>query len=166
MRPSVRTGIALVLGLTLGGPAWSQTGADQHQHGAIHTPDQFQWKDGPPSLPPGAQFVVVEGDPSKKGEYFALRLRLPDGYRIPPHWHPVHERLTVLSGTFHLGQGDTVAQDKMQPLPAGSYFMMPPESRHYARAEGETIVQLTSIGPWEIRYVNPKDDPRKGTSGK
>ena len=132
------------------------------QHGAVYTPDKLEWKKGPPSLPAGAEFVVIEGDPSK-AEFFAMRLRLPDGYRVPPHWHPVHERVTVISGTFHLGQGEKFDAKATQALKAGSYFTMPPEMRHFARAEGETVVQLNSVGPWEIRYVDSADDPRRAT---
>ena len=151
--------VALGLGLATAG---AEAGAQATKHdGTVYTPDQFTWRDGPPSLPKGAEFVVVEGDPSKEGAYFALRLRLPDGYRIPPHWHPVHERVTVISGSFHLGHGDRFDAQATRALGAGSYFTLPPKSRHYAYAKGETIVQLNSIGPWEIRYVNPEDDPRK-----
>ena len=159
------TAVPLVLSLTISGAA-VMAGQQHDQHGgAIYTPGQLKWQEGPPSLPKGAQFVVIEGDPSK-AEFFAMRLRLPDGYRIPPHWHPVHERVTVISGVFHLGQGKTFDAKAAQPLEAGSYFTMPPESRHFARAEGETIVQLNSIGPWQIQYVNPEDDPRRQSKGR
>jgi hypothetical protein len=94
-------------------------------HHRLYRPDQVQWKDGPPSLPAGAKFAVLEGDPSKSG-FFAMRLRLPNGYRIPPHWHPVVERVTVVSGTFHLGMGEQPDWEAMQELPAGSYVSMQP----------------------------------------
>jgi quercetin dioxygenase-like cupin family protein len=153
--------LALALGLTIGG-AGLVYGTQTSQHDAsIHTPDKIAWRDGPPSLPTGAQFAVIDGDPAKDGEFFAMRLRLPDGYRIPPHWHPVTERVTVISGTFHLGHGETFDAENMQALEAGSYFAMPPKMRHFARAEGETVVQINTIGPWDIQYVNPQDDPRK-----
>lgn len=126
----------------------------------LYRPDQLQWKDGPPSLPPGAKFAVLEGDPSQSG-FFAMRLRLPDGYRIPPHTHPVVERVTVVSGTFHLGMGGQADWQSMQELPAGSYVSMQPGMQHYARASGETVVQLATVGPWGITYVNPADDPRR-----
>ena len=77
------------------------------------------------------------------------------------HWHPNVERVTVLSGTFHLGHGEVVDMDKVESLEPGSYTSMPPGMRHFAIAEGETIVQLTTVGPWEIHYVNPDDDPRR-----
>src|SRR5688500_9671413 len=80
-------------------------GTAKHQSGATPTtpghavirPDQMKWQPGPPSLPPGAQFVVLEGDPAKEG-FFAMRVRMPSGYTVPPHTHPKTERVTVISG--------------------------------------------------------------------
>lgn len=123
-------------------------------------PDQVPWKDGPASLPMGAKFAVLEGDPGKAG-YFSMRVMMPDGYRIPPHWHPGVERVTVISGTFHLGMGERFDAAATQTLPAGSYAFMPPGMRHFARAEGQTVIQITTMGPWGINYVNPSDDPRR-----
>ena len=123
-------------------------------------PDKAEWKDGPASLPPGAKIAVLEGDPSKEG-FFALRLQLPDGYKIPAHWHPGIERLTIISGTFHLGMGDKLDPSKAEALPAGSYVSMQPQMKHFAWAEGPTVVQLATNGPWEIHYVNASDDPRQ-----
>lgn len=128
-------------------------------HHITHGADQIPWKDGPRSLERGAQMAVLEGDPSKR-ELFTMRLKLPDGYRIAPHWHPNYERVTVPSGTFRLGHGDRFDAAAAEPLDAGSYTTMPPKMRHFAIAEGETIIQLTSVGPWKINYVNPDDDPR------
>jgi quercetin dioxygenase-like cupin family protein len=129
------------------------------EHG-LFRPEQVNWKDGPPSLPPGAKFAVLEGDPSKEG-YFAMRLKLPSGYKIPPHTHPNVERVTVISGTFHLGMSDTFDEAAAHALPAGSYTFMQPGMKHFAWAEGETEVQITTIGPWKINYLNPADDPRR-----
>src|SRR5918993_61532 len=67
------------------------------------TPDQVKWGPGPPSLPPGAQLAVLEGDPSKAGSPFAIRAKFPDGYKVPPHWHPTDERVLVLAGTLGVG---------------------------------------------------------------
>lgn len=133
--------------------------AGEPKHG-LFTPDQFNWKDGPPSIPAGAKVVVLEGDPAKEG-YFAMRLQLPNGYKLPPHWHPNVERVTVISGTFHLGTGEKFDRDATKALPAGSYVFMEPGMRHFAWAEGPTVIQFTTIGPWAINYVNPADDPRK-----
>ena len=137
----------------------AQTDRAMPKHRLIR-PDHVQWMDAPPSLPPGAKAAILEGDPAKEG-YFALRLHLPDGYRIPPHWHPNVERITIISGTFHLGTGDKFDPAAAEPLPAGSYAFMQPGMRHFARAEGDTVIQITTICPWAINYVNPADDPRQ-----
>jgi quercetin dioxygenase-like cupin family protein len=126
----------------------------------FYRPEQMAWKDGPPSLPPGAKFIVLEGDPAKAG-FFAMRVKLPAGYRVPPHTHPTVERVTVVSGTFHLGTGEKADWDAMEALPAGSYATMPTGMKHYARTSGETVIQVATTGPWGITYVNPADDPRR-----
>jgi hypothetical protein len=127
---------------------------------SIHRPDGLVWKDGPASLPPGAKMAVLEGDPSKPGP-FVMRIKAPNGYRIPPHTHPKPERLTVISGTFHIGMGDTFDPSKGRPMPAGAYGPWPAGMKHFVWVTGETVVQLHCEGPWTINYVNPADDPRK-----
>lgn len=125
----------------------------------LYLPGDIGWQPGPGSFEEGAEFAVLEGNPGEPG-LFTLRIRMPDGFRISPHWHPNVERVTVLSGTFRMGHGDEFDAEGGDPLGPGSYFSMPPEMTHYAVTEGETVVQLTSIGPWIIHYVNPEDDPR------
>jgi len=132
---------------------------EQGSHRMI-APEHVAWKPGPPSLPPGAKIAILEGDPAQAG-FFAFRLSFPDGYRIPPHFHPKPERITVLSGTFHLGQGDKFDDTTATALREGAYATMPEGMHHYAFAKGETVVQLSGIGPWGITYINPMDDPRK-----
>lgn len=92
-----------------------------------------------------------------------MRLSLPDGYRIPPHSHPAVERVTVIQGTFKVGMGDKVNRSAMTALPAGTFAALQPGTRHFAEAQGKTIVQLNGVGPWKLTYVNPADDPRKAT---
>jgi quercetin dioxygenase-like cupin family protein len=125
----------------------------------IFTADKIVWKNGPPSLPKGAQIAVLEGDPNKEG-LFVFRVKVPDGYRIPPHTHPKTERVTVLSGTFHIGMGDRFDEAEMKIMPAGTYGHWPAGMKHFVRVTGETIVQFHGMGPWSIHYVNPDDDPR------
>ena len=126
----------------------------------MFTPADIQWTDAPPVLPAGAKAALLEGDPSKPG-YFAMRLKVPDGYRIQPHWHPVTERVTVLSGTLNIGLGDTFDETQGHAMPTGTYATMRAKVHHYAWATGETEIQLTTTGPWKLVYVNPKDDPSK-----
>jgi quercetin dioxygenase-like cupin family protein len=128
-------------------------------HAVLYLPADIQWKDGPPSLPPGAKFAVLEGDPTKDGP-FVMRARLPDGFHIPAHTHPKPERLTVLSGTFKLAMGDNRKLASARALPAGSYGVLPAGMVHEGWVEGETIMQFSGVGPWVINYLNPADDPR------
>jgi hypothetical protein len=122
--------------------------------------DQIKWMDGPSALPPGAKLAVLEGDPSKPG-FFTMRAILPANYRVPPHFHPQPERLTILSGTLYLGDGDEVNEISAKALPPGAYTSMPAGMHHYAFTKEECIIQLSSMGPWGITYLNPADDPRK-----
>jgi Domain of unknown function (DUF4437) len=127
---------------------------------SLYPAAEIQWKDGPASLPAGAKFAVLEGDPSKEG-FFAMRLWFPDGFKIQPHWHPRVERVTVISGTLNLGMGDKFDQTATRPMPAGTFGFWPAEMKHFAWAKGDTVLQLHGTGPWIITYVNPSDDPRK-----
>jgi quercetin dioxygenase-like cupin family protein len=92
-----------------------------------------------------------------------MRLRLPDGYRIPPHWHPKVEHVTVISGVLNLGTGRTFDQSATRELPAGTFGYWPAGMRHFAWARGETVLQLHGFGPWRVIYVNPADDPRNAS---
>jgi hypothetical protein len=99
-------------------------------HG-FFAPADIKWADGPASLPAGAKVALLEGNPALEGP-FTMRVQLPDGFTIPPHWHPAVEHVTVISGTFNLGMGEKL----------------------------DTVIQLHGQGPWKINYVNSADDPR------
>jgi quercetin dioxygenase-like cupin family protein len=131
----------------------------------VLSPEQITWQDAPPILPRGGRMAVLKGDPSKEG-VFVIRFRAPDGYRIPPHWHPAYETVTVLKGTFHLGSGETFDDRKGMGIGVGGFAAMPPGMRHYAWCEGETEIQIAAMGPWQLYYVNPKDDPRNVAAAK
>jgi quercetin dioxygenase-like cupin family protein len=149
----------LMSGATLAALICGSPVAAMDEHKAL-TADDVKWGPAPPSIPKGAQAAVIYGDPSKDG-LFALRLKLPKGYHIPPHTHPKPEVVTILSGTLQLGQGGTADQSKTKALPAGSFFAMSPGMQHYVYAAEDTVLQLNSNGPWGLTYVNEKDDPRK-----
>jgi quercetin dioxygenase-like cupin family protein len=140
--------------------AASTAPADAMDPHTIVSPQEIKWGPAPAVLPPGAEAAVLFGDPGKEG-LFALRLKLPEGYRVPPHTHPVDEVVTVISGTFGLGMGKTADQSQAQPLPAGSFFALPPDTAHYVFIDQETVIQINTVGPWGLTYVNPEDDPRQ-----
>ncbi len=125
------------------------------------TPGTIPWGPPPPFVAPGAQLAVIEGDPTAPSGDYTVRLKMPDGYRLAPHWHPQRENVTVLSGTFKVGMGDTFDQDKMGSFPAGSFAYLDPDMHHYAMASGEVVVQVHGSSPLQFNYVNPADDPSK-----
>ena len=116
---------------------------------SLLTPNEITWGPAPASIPPGAQAVVLLGDPSKEG-LFVLRLKLPSGYRVPPHTHPRPEITTVISGSLRLGMGETADHRKAQLLPAGSFIALPPGMAHYAFSDEETVLQISTNGPFRF----------------
>jgi quercetin dioxygenase-like cupin family protein len=162
----MRKPISLIIAAAAALAIWTGVQADGEKgHGSdknhvMVRPDDIKWSPGPSSLPAGPSVAVLTGDPSKAGPY-VLRVKMPDGYKIPPHWHPTDENVTVIQGTFMVGKGEKFDAEASESLPAGSFVRMPMEMRHFAWAKGETIVQVHGTGPFEINYVNAADDPRK-----
>jgi len=125
----------------------------------VVTPESIKWVDGPASLTKGARMAILEGDPTKEGE-FVIRVKMPDGFRIMPHTHAKDERVTVFSGTLYLGMGGTFDEKEGKAMPAGSYGKTEAGMKHFGWVKGETVLQLHGTGPWTVTYVNPADDPR------
>jgi len=128
-------------------------------------PNALKWGPAPPGLPPGAQVAVVTGDPGRDGPY-VIRAKMPSGYKIPPHFHPTAENVTVLSGTFHIGMGDTFDSKKGEALKTGGFFTADKGMHHYGWTSGVTVIQVHGMGPFAITYVNPSDDPRNKSAKK
>jgi len=128
-------------------------------------PNALKWGPAPPGRPPGAQVAVVAGDPSK-AEPYVIRARLPRGYRIMPHTHPTDENVTVLSGVFHIASGDTFDMKKGDMVRAGGFFNAKAGMQHYGWTSAPTVIQVHGMGPFEINYVNPNDDPRNKSAKK
>ena len=145
--------------LKVSGQGTSSTTPPAAESWKLFLPAQVPWGAGFASLPPGARVAILEGDPSRDG-FFTMRIEMPDGYRVAPHWHPRQERLTIISGTLMLGMGERFDEKTLKPLSPGTYSSMPPRMAHFAVARGQTVLQLSSIGPWAITYINSDDDPR------
>ena len=144
------------------GPARAQ-GEAPRSHGMMMKPDELKW--GPlPGAPAGAMLAILSGDPNSPDSKYVMRIKTPDGYKIPPHWHPKPEHITVISGTLFLGTGENWDPVLLKELPAGSYAEMPKKMRHFGTCRGETIVQIHGNGPFVIKYVHPEDDPSRKTS--
>ncbi len=117
------------------------------------------WGPAPAVFPKGAEMAVVSGDPGKAG-MFTVQLRMPDGYRIPPHFHPTEETVEVKSGTFYYAMGDTFDPAKLQLMKPGDKGTIPATMHHYASAKGPVVVAVTAMGPFGMTYVNPADMPK------
>ncbi|HWI24001.1 MAG TPA: cupin domain-containing protein [Lysobacter sp.] len=123
-----------------------------------------QWGDAPPALPKGAQAAVLAGDPGKEG-VFTIRLKMPAGYRVPRHWHPTAEAVTLIEGDFTLSMGDASNAHEMSFAP-GDFVNLPAHMQHEGSSKGGAVVQVQGTGPFQITYVDPKDDPRGAMDGK
>jgi quercetin dioxygenase-like cupin family protein len=145
----MRKSVLLGLGLVLTSAAAAQSPAPA-----------LKWGPAPPFFPAGARFAVLQGDPGATGVY-TVRLSMPPGYTIKPHFHPTDEHVTVISGALVLGMGDTVKTRGASLLTAGGFLTAKANLHHFAMARGRTVVQVHGEGPFTITYVNPKDDPRK-----
>ena len=127
----------------------------------IITPDMLKFAPAPPVLPAGAEIAGLNGDMTKKGSEFAVRLRLPDGWKIPPHFHPTDETVEVKKGTLLVGMGDKLDLSKAKAMKAGDKGSLPAKAHHFAAAQGATFISVSSMGPFALTYVNPADDPQK-----
>ena len=145
-----RFAIAAIAALTL-------TAAAQAQAPALN------WGPAPAVFPAGVRMAVLQGDPSQPG-YFTVRLELPAGTRVYPHFHPTDEYLTVISGTFLVGMGDSLNVAKTSVMPAGAFGTVAANMHHYAIARSKTVVQVSAMGPFVLTYVNPKDMPQAAAS--
>ena len=121
-------------------------------HKIVHSGD-LKWT----PIIKGCDLAAVSGDPNADGAPFVIRLRCADGAKIPAHWHPTDENVTVLKGTFLVGMGETFDESKLQTMNVGNFVSMPKEIRHYATCKGETIVQVHGAGPFKVNWVNPSE---------
>jgi quercetin dioxygenase-like cupin family protein len=147
---------AVVVAIAVPTTAMAQTSAE---HKIIQSQD-IKWEPASPALPAGAQVAVLLGDPSKEGLY-VLRLKVPKGYRLPPHKHPNQEVVTVISGMVKLGMGEAADPAKAKTLPVGTLYAVPPGMAHFVQFEEDTVIQVSTIGPSGFNYISAKDDPRQ-----
>ena len=126
----------------------------------VRSAKEVKWGAPPPVLPAGAKFAVIAGDPSATG-LVTVRLDMPAGYAIAPHFHPTDEHVTVLKGTFSLGMGDVADKGHVVTLSTGGYGVATANMHHYAYTKTGATIQVHMQGPFAITYVNAADDPSK-----
>ena len=151
---TIRAGLCLAASLAVASAAFAQS--TQH---IVENLQEAKWGPAPPMLPPGATVEVLVGDPSKSVPV-TLRIKMPEGYRIPAHSHPTDENVVIASGTVGFGMGDKLDTSAVKLLRVGGYALMPAGMNHYAYAKTAASLILYAQGPIEFKYVNPADDPR------
>ena len=150
------TAVALGLGAAL---AFLPALQASEMHHTVVAADAVKWGPAPPSLPSGAQAAVLLGNPTKEGP-FVLRLKFPAGFVVPPHRHSKDEFVTVIAGQFAVASGEKLDRTKGPFLAPASFVHLPAGMPHYAWVESEAVVQINGVGPFDVTYVDPKDDPR------
>lgn len=128
-------------------------------------PAELKWGSAPPMLPPGAEMAVVSGDPTKAGK-FVLQLRMPSNYAVPAHWHPTDEHVTLISGKLAYGMTDRLDKANALALAEGGSITMKAKHNHWVYTGDGATVEVTSMGPFQITYVDPSTDPRGAAKKK
>ena len=159
----IRYGVLVRATVFVAGAAFALSASAVHtgteQPPSVTAGDAMNWGAAPPTLPAGAQATVLYGSPGKEGP-FVIRLKFPAGYVVPPHSHSKDELVTVISGKMAVLGGEKIDRSQLKPLAPGSFINIPAGTSHYAMAETESVVQINGNGPFDITYLNPKDDPR------
>ncbi len=150
--------------------------APAHKSHVVVTPDELKWGPPPETWIKGtpspefpalkSQFAVVNGDPTKSGAPFVIRIKSPDGEKIPPHWHPQDEQITVFQGTLHLAIGEKFDEKAGHALAAGTYALMPKRTMHFAWTKGETIIQIHGMGPFVINFGKVEEPAKKPSTSQ
>lgn len=130
--------------------AMAQSSPTSHQ---LVRESELKWE---PSFM-GCEHANVSGDPTAEGKPFVLRIRCPDAAKVPPHWHPTDENITVLKGDFMIGTGEVFDGSKLTPMEAGNFILMPKTMWHFALCKGNTVLQVHGIGPFKIIWLNPAE---------
>lgn len=120
----------------------------------VVSPSEMKWSPQGGLALPGLEQVSLVGDPSKPGPY-TIRLKFPAGFKMGPHTHPDSREVTVLSGTWYTGYGETHEAAGLKELPAGSFYTEPANVAHYVEIREPTVIQVSGTGPSGRKFVGP-----------
>jgi quercetin dioxygenase-like cupin family protein len=116
------------------------------------TPQQVRWFT-PPYYTDGRERAHLLGDSTRAGAWID-RARLPAGKRVLAHTHPQDEPVTVIAGTWYLGEGTKFDSTKLKAYPAGSFILIPAGVPHFvATMHDMVIIQLSGNGKFQTDYV-------------
>ncbi|MGQ0703080.1 MAG: cupin domain-containing protein [Gemmatimonadales bacterium] len=147
--------VAVVLFLPAVALAQQPTGAGLGTHAAV-TPDKVTFTPLEiPGFDPGVKIAPIHGDPNAESGTYVVRLWFPDGYKFPPHWHPMAEHVTVLDGELQIAMGDKRDESKLVSYKEGSFLYIPGKMPHFGGSKGTTTIQLHGQAPFKIELANP-----------
>ena len=116
------------------------------------TPLQVRWFT-PSYYTDGRERARLLGDSSQGGAWVD-RARIPAGKRVLAHTHLQDEPVTVIEGTWYLGEGTKFDSTKLKAYPAGSFILIPAGVPHFVAAkDGTAVVQLSGNGKFQTDYV-------------
>lgn len=122
---------------------------------AVHS-DSIAWSPCPKNTPAGCELAVLEGTPQTAG-LFTVRLKVADGFAMPPHTHPREERVTVLKGQMSVVFGVDGLHENAERFGPGDYYVNARDAVHSVWADEPSEIQITGIGPWAVQFVELDD---------
>jgi len=133
--------------------AWATSSAEQSQKGIVGlTADEVRWPT-PPYYNDGRQRAQLFGDSSRGGAWID-RVKIPDGARVLAHTHPQDELVTVIKGTWFVGEGAKFDTTRLKGYAEGSFIVIPAGTPHFvATREGMVVVQLNGTGKFQTNYL-------------
>lgn len=134
----------------------AQAAAGQAGENVFHPGDAVPWG----AEANGVRTAALYGDPRAEGESFTFRIEASDGFEMAPHTHPVAEHMTVLSGRFFVGLGETFDRSHATEYGPGSYVVVAAGIPAYMWTEGLTVVQVHGVGPLVTEFLDPPPEGR------
>jgi quercetin dioxygenase-like cupin family protein len=139
--------------IVLGAVTLATTWANQNKKEIVGiTTEQVRWFT-PPYYKDGRQRAQLFGD-SSQGGVWVDRVKIPGGMRVLAHTHPQDELVTVIEGTWYLGEGERFDPAKLKGYPAGSFIVIPAGVPHFVAAkDGGVVVQLSGTEKFRTDYL-------------
>ena len=116
------------------------------------TPADIRWFT-PPFYNDGRQRAQLFGDSSQDGAWID-RVKLPGGARVLAHTHAQDQLVTVIEGTWYLGEGVKFDAAKLRGYPMGSFIVIHAGVPHFVAAEkGAVVVQVSGTSRFQTEYL-------------
>ena len=147
--PAAASALLVLFALLVAVPALAQD-ADGN---VFHDGESLPW--GEPN--DGTRFLPLYGTFDAVGEVFAFRLEVQPGFELRPHTHPGTEHMTVISGRFFVGLGETMDKEAGTAYGPGSYIAIAGGVPGYMWADEETVIQVHGVGPFSTDFVTPPE---------